>query len=176
MKYLYTLILTVLLTSLTFAQEEVLDIIENSSGATTYYFIRHAEKDRSDANNKNPNLIQKGIFRAAKWSYVLERVKFDAVYSTDYNRTKQTAQPTAEKNNVEITIYNPKELNSDDFIKNTKGKTVLVVGHSNTTPMFANAVIGEEKYESIDDSNNANLYIVTISSSGEISDTLLVID
>ena len=176
MKYFYTLILTVLLSSLTFAQEEVLDIIENSSETTTYYFIRHAEKDRSDANNKNPNLIQKGIFRAAKWSYVLEHVKFNAVYSTDYNRTKQTAQPTAEKNNVEITIYNPKELNSDDFIKNTKGKIVLVVGHSNTTPMFANAVIGEEKYESIDDSNNANLYIVTITSSGEISDTLLVID
>ena len=176
MKYFNTLILTVLLTSLTFAQEEVLDIIENSSETTTYYFIRHAEKDRSDANNKNPNLIQKGIFRAAKWSYVLEHVKFDAVYSTDYNRTKQTAQPTAEKNNVEITIYNPKELNSDDFIKNTKGKIVLVVGHSNTTPMFANAVIGEEKYESIDDSNNANLYIVTIRSSGKKQDFLLVVE
>jgi len=98
------------------------------------------------------------------------------VYSTDYNRTKQTAQPIAEKNNLGITIYNPSELNSEEFKKATKGKTVLVVGHSNTTPMFVNAVIGSEKYESIDDSNNANLYIVTISSIGEISNTLLVID
>lgn len=175
MKTIFTLILTVLLVLSAFSQENI-EAKENSVNTTTYYFIRHAEKDRSDASNKNPNLMQKGIFRAAKWSYVLEHVKFDAVYSTDYNRTKQTAQPTAEKNNVEITIYDPKELNSKEFIKNTKGKTVLVVGHSNTTPMFVNAVIGKEKYESIDDSNNANLYIVTISSSGEISDILLVID
>ncbi len=175
MKTIFTLILTVLLVLPAFSQENI-EAKENSVNTTTYYFIRHAEKDRSDASNKNPNLMQKGIFRAAKWSYVLEHITFDAVYSTDYNRTKQTAQPTAEKNNVEITIYDPKELNSKEFIKNTKGKTVLVVGHSNTTPMFVNAVIGKEKYESIDDSNNANLYIVTISSSGEISDTLLVID
>ncbi|MBE9489947.1 MAG: histidine phosphatase family protein [Bacteroidetes bacterium] len=176
MKHLFTLILTVLFTLSAFAQDEIVDIIEKSPETTTYYFIRHAEKDRSDKTNKNPNLIQSGILRAAKWSLVLEHEKFDAVYSTDYNRTKQTAQPTAEMNNVEITIYNPRELNSEEFIKNTKGKTVLVVGHSNTTPKFVNAVIGNEKYDSIDDSNNANLYIVTISSSGEISDTLLVID
>ena len=175
MKTIFILILTVLLVLPAFSQENI-EAKENSVNTTTYYFIRHAEKDRSDASNKNPNLMQKGIFRAAKWSYVLEHIKFDAVYSTDYNRTKQTAQPTAEKNNVEITIYDPKELNSEEFIKNTKGKTVLVVGHSNTTPMFVNAVIGKEKYEQINDSNNANLYIVTISSSGEISDTLLVID
>ena len=176
MKHLFTLILIVLFTLPTFAQDQMVDAVENAPKTTTYYFVRHAEKDRSDKTNKNPNLIQSGILRAAKWSLVLENVKFDAVYSTDYNRTKQTAQPTAEKNNVEIIIYNPRELNSEEFIKNTKGKTVLVVGHSNTTPKFVNAVIGKEKYESIDDSNNANLYIVTISSSGEISDTLLVID
>ena len=176
MKHLFTLILIVLFTLPTFAQDQMVDVVENAPKATTYYFVRHAEKDRSDKTNKNPNLIQSGILRAAKWSLVLENVKFDAVYSTDYNRTKQTAQPTAEKNNVEIIIYNPRELNSEEFIKNTKGKTVLVVGHSNTTPKFVNAVIGKEKYESIDDSNNANLYIVTISSSGEISDTLIVID
>jgi 2,3-bisphosphoglycerate-dependent phosphoglycerate mutase len=175
MKYLFTLILTVLITLPTFSQETI-EVKENTVKTTTYYFIRHAEKDRSDATNKNPNLIQKGLFRAAKWSYVLEHVKFDAVYSTDYNRTKQTAQPTAEKNNIEVTIYNPRELNSDEFIKNTKGKTVLIVGHSNTTPMFVNAVIGSEKYESIDDSNNANLYIVTVSSTGEISDLVVVVD
>lgn len=175
MKYLFTLILTVLLSLPTFSQENT-EALENSIGTTTYYFIRHAEKDRSDTTNKNPNLIQKGMFRAAKWTYVLEHVKFDAVYSTDYNRTKQTAQPTAEKNGLEIIIYDARELYSEEFIKNTKGKTVLIVGHSNTTPMFVNTVIGKEKYEPINDSNNANLYIVTISSNGEISDLVLVVD
>jgi 2,3-bisphosphoglycerate-dependent phosphoglycerate mutase len=176
MKYLLILSFTILFTFPTFAQDETIDVVEHQTETTTYYFIRHAEKNRSDANNKNPNLIQEGILRAAKWSLVLDNVKFDAVYSTDYNRTKQTAQPTAEKNGLDITIYDPRNLYSKDFINQTNGKTVLVVGHSNTTPKFVNAVLGQEKYKSIDDSNNANLYIVTILTTGEKSDVLLVIE
>ena len=49
------------------------------------------------------------------------------------------------------------------FLQETKGKTVLVVGHSNTTPAFVNKILAVEKYKDIDDNNNANLYIVTIS-------------
>lgn len=143
---------------------------------TTYYFIRHAEKDRSDKTNKDPNLIMEGILRAAKWSLVFENVPFDAIYSTDYNRTKQTAQPTAEKKGLEVKLYDPRQLYSEEFAKATKGQTVLIVGHSNTTPAFVNTVLGERKYQNIDDNNNANLYIVTISSSGEKSDVLLVIE
>jgi 2,3-bisphosphoglycerate-dependent phosphoglycerate mutase len=170
MKHLLILSFTIFFALPTFSQES------NSQETTTYYFIRHAEKDRSDTNNKNPTLIQEGILRAAKWSLVFDNVKFDAIYSTDYNRTKQTAQPTAEKNEIDILIYDPRNLYSEGFINNTKGKTILVVGHSNTTPQFVNAILGQEKYQSINDSNNANLYIVTISSSSEISDILLVIE
>jgi len=170
MRHLLILTFTILFALPTFSQEE------KASETTTYYFIRHAEKNRSDATNKDPHLIQKGILRAAKWSFVLEHVKFDVVYSTDYNRTKETAQPTAETNGLDITIYDPRQLNSDTFIANTKGKTVLVVGHSNTTPMFVNAVLGVKKHANIDDNNNANLYIVTISANGEKSDSLLVVE
>ena len=171
MKRLVILCFALLLTLPTFAQDS-----NSNEKTTTYYFIRHAEKDRSDKTNKDPNLIQKGVLRAAKWSFVLENIEFDAVYSTNYNRTKQTAQPTAEKKGVEVTIYDPRQLFSEEFANNTLGKTVLVVGHSNTTPAFVNAVLGMKKYDSIDDNNNANLYIVTISPSGEKSDTLLVIN
>ena len=129
---------------------------------SSFYFIRHAEKDRSDKTNRNPELTEAGHARAQKWSQVLKNVEFDIVYSTDYNRTQQTATPTAEKNNVKITSYDPRNIDGKAFIENNIGKTVLVVGHSNTTPAFVNAVINEKKYEDIDDSNNANLYIVTI--------------
>ncbi|AXT20532.1 phosphoglycerate mutase [Flavobacteriaceae bacterium AU392] len=170
MRHLFIFTLIVLLATPAFSQQK-----ENTE-TSTFYFIRHAEKDRSDAKNRNPNLIEKGLLRAAKWSKVLENVKFDNVYSTNYNRTKQTALPTAEKNNLEITLYDPRNIDGSAFIKNNKGKTVLVVGHSNTTPAFVNAVIGSKKYKNIDDSNNANLYIVTIFPNGNLSDTMLVID
>ena len=129
---------------------------------STYYLIRHAEKDRSDTSNKNPDLMQKGTERAIRWSEVLKDIAFDMVYTTDYNRTKQTASPTAESKNLEILFYNPRTLFDEEFQKATTGKTVLVVGHSNTTPFFANKILESEKYQQIDDYNNANLYIVTV--------------
>ncbi len=129
---------------------------------STFYFIRHAEKDRSDKTNRNPELTDTGHARAIKWKEVFSNISFDVVYSTDYNRTKQTAQPTATKNNLKLTIYNPRTIDGKAFLKNNKGKTALIVGHSNTTPAFVNAVIGEKQYGDINDSNNANLYIVTI--------------
>lgn len=130
---------------------------------TTYYFIRHAEKVRTDKANKNPNLTEKGNDRAENWNAVFKNVKFDFIYSTNYNRTIQTATPTAKSNDLEIQLYNPRELYSDHFKQKTTGKTVLIVGHSNTTPLFVNKIISKEKYGDIDDTNNSNLYIVTIS-------------
>jgi broad specificity phosphatase PhoE len=173
MKKLLLLILCLTFTFPIFSQEDNKEIKQKPS---VYYFIRHAEKNRDDNTNKNPNLIQKGVFRAAKWSYVLENIKFDAIYSTDYNRTKQTAEPTAEKQDLEITIYDPRNIDIKTFLASTKGQTVLVVGHSNTTPMFVNAILDNEKYPQIEDTNNANLYIVSVTNSGEISDSLLVVD
>jgi len=166
----------ILLLVITFSLPSCAQETEKTTETTTFYFIRHAEKDRSDKENRNPNLTEEGILRAAKWSLVLKNMKFDAVYSTDYNRTKQTAQPTAEQNELEITIYDPRNLDGKAFLEANKGKTVLVVGHSNTTPAFVNSVLEKEKYSDIDDNNNANLYIVTISPSGEMSDVVLVID
>ena len=76
---------------------------------------------------------------------------------------------------MELTIYDPRHIDGKAFINKTKGKTVLIVGHSNTTPMFVNAVIGNKKYNQIDDNNNGNLYIVTIVDD-KILDHILVIN
>ncbi len=176
MKYRTTLLLVFFLSILSFnckGQDKTPD--EKETIVSTFYFIRHAEKDRSDKTNRNPELTEAGHARAQKWSEVLKNVEFDMVYSTDYNRTQQTASPSAKKNNVTVTSYDPRNIDGKTFIDDNSGKTVLVVGHSNTTPAFVNVVIGEKKYEDIDDSNNANLYIVTIIN-GIAQSTVLQID
>ena len=147
----------------------------SDSKISTYYFIRHAEKDRSDNTNSNPHLNEKGKHRAEKWNEVFSNIKLDAIYSTNFFRTKETALPIAIKNSQELTIYNPRELNINAFLKNTYGKKILIVGHSNSTPTFVNSILGNKKYDMIDDNNNANLYIVTIADS-VIADQLLVIE
>jgi len=128
---------------------------------TVYYLIRHAEKDRTTPS-KDPVLNEKGLERANNWAKIFEEVKFDLIYSTDYKRTQQTALPTASEKNLVIQNYDPDHLYNQIFKRKTKGKTVLVVGHSNTTPVFVNTILGEKKYEQIDDKDNGKLFIVTV--------------
>lgn len=168
MKYFF-LFAFAILTTTSFSQDKI------ASETSTYYFIRHAEKDRSDKTNKNPHLTKIGKERAENWNKIFANIKFDAIYSTDYNRTIETAQPTATKNELELTIYHHYKLDKKVFLKNTEGKTILIVGHSNTTPMFVNAILGYKKYEDIDDSNNGKLYIVT-KINDEVSDQVLTIN
>lgn len=129
---------------------------------TTYYLIRHAEKDRSNPNNNNPELTRKGYFRAETWAKVFEKVPLDAIYSTNYNRTLMTAFHTSQQQQIEISMYDAKDLYSADFQATTRGKTVLVVGHSNTTPAFVNKILGEDRYQTMKDNDNSSLYIVTV--------------
>lgn len=135
---------------------------EEKTDITTYYFLRHAEKDKSDPSNKNPELSKKGLKRVENWKKHFKNIHFDAVYSTNYYRTKQTAQPIADANTLEITFYQPNTIEYDAFLSNTKKQTVLIVGHSNTTPNFVNKIIGEKKYNPIDETVNNKLFIITI--------------
>lgn len=130
---------------------------------TTYYLIRHAEKNRLVTSDNNPNLKEKGVDRAVKWSKTFKHINFDYIFSTNYKRTIQTALPTAKSKNLEIQFYDPSDLYNEEFKTLTSGKTVLIVGHSNTTPLFVNKILGEEKYPEMDDRNNSDLYIITIS-------------
>ena len=169
MKYLVTFLMIALVSCPTSGQDEAKVEI------TTYYFIRHAEKDRSDHTNKDPELDKRGLKRANKWAKYFKNIDLDAVYTTNYIRTQQTAQPTAEKHHLDIQTYDPNSLYSKDFEEATKGKTVLVVGHSNTTPAFVNKILKEDKYEDIDDNDNSKLFIVTISD-GKITDKVISIN
>ncbi len=107
---------------------------------TTYYFIRHAEKISENPGEKDPALTKQGRIRAKKWAEVFKEVPLNMIYSSNYIRTRQTAQPCADAKNLEIQLYNTEKLNDEDFQQKTKGKTVLIVGHNNTTPQFVNAV------------------------------------
>ena len=178
------LILLVTLTSCNFNKSEssdkhILKQVEASKkewNNTTYYLIRHAEKERSNPNEKDPALNEAGMKRAEKWAKVLKEVPFDMVYSTNYKRTKATALPISKANELEIEIYDPNDLYNLDFQKKTKGKTVLIVGHSNTTPAFVNAILKKKKYEDFPDDENGGLFIVTVSPNKTISTQLLFIN
>lgn len=132
---------------------------ESKAQTTTYYFIRHSEKID---NSENPDLSEKGKIRAENWKNIFSETKFDAVYSTDFKRTIQTATPILNSRNLNAIIYIPKTIDIELFKSETKNKTILIVGHSNSTPEFVNKLIKEKKYEKIDETIFGNLYIVSI--------------
>lgn len=142
---------------------------------STFYFIRHAEKDRSDPENKDPELNQEGLGRAIRWERVFSDVRLNEIYSTDYERTMMTAAPTAINQDLIIKNYDPSAINIEEFKAANLGLNVLVVGHSNTTPDFVNKLLGEEKYQEIDDYDNSNLFIVRIIN-GKATDMRLKMD
>jgi 2,3-bisphosphoglycerate-dependent phosphoglycerate mutase len=147
----------------------ILQISFGQQSTTTYYFIRHAEKVD---NSQNPDLSEIGLERANLWNKIFSEVSFDEIYSTDYKRTIQTATPTATDKKIQIKLYNPKTIAIDSFKKETLGKKVLIVGHSNTTPNFVNQIINQKIYADIEDTTFGNLYIVTIND-GTITHQLL---
>lgn len=124
------------------------------------YFIRHAEKVRD--NSSDPLLTKFGEERAVHWANVFKNVDFDAVYSTSTLRTVATALPTAAQNDLQIILYDATDIDISALAEMYKGKSILVVGHSNTTPEIVNDLMGEERYSEIEDDNFSNLYIVTI--------------
>lgn len=143
---------------------------------TTYYFIRHAEKDTSDPDDKDPELAEEGIIRAGKWAEVFKDVTFDLIYSSDYKRTRSTAQRIADSQNKDVKIYDASKLNDDSFQADTKGKTVLVVGHSNSNPEFVNYILEEKRYTNIPDTESGSLFIVTVFPDGTKNSQVLYIN
>ncbi len=128
---------------------------------TTYYLIRHAEKDRTNPDDKDPTINDDGFKRAEKWATIFSEIELDAIYSSDFQRTQQTAKPTADSKNFPVNSYDPHEIYDSNFFELTEGLQVLVVGHSNTIPKLANFILNEERYENIPDSIDGRLYIVT---------------
>lgn len=131
-------------------------------GVSTFYFVRHAEKDRSDPEETDPELSQDGLGRAMHWDVILKDVELDAIYSTDYRRTAMTAAPTSVNRNIDVQYYDPRIMDIAQFKTDHLNQNVLVVGHSNTTPEFVNQMLGEEKYYPMDDDDNGSLFIVQI--------------
>jgi broad specificity phosphatase PhoE len=138
---------------------------------TTLILIRHAE--RGNDGSKDPPLADAGTIRANNLVNVFKNTDIVAIYSSDYKRTKNTAAPLAQTKNLEIKLYEPmKEDEIKKIIAENKGKTVLVVGHSNTTPWTANVLTGGE-LKDFADTDYGNILIVNVWDGGKTSMTWL---
>ena len=105
--------------------------------SATYILVRHAEKATTPP--KDPPLTAAGQQRAQRLASSLHGTRLDAVYSSAYQRTLQTAEPTAQAQELPVIDYAPDDAAA--FATRLRAEhprgTVLVVGHSNTLPPLA---------------------------------------
>jgi len=134
---------------------------------TTFILVRHAEK--ADDGTKDPELTSPGISRAENLYALLNKAEISAIYSTDYKRTKLTVVPLAESKSLTIQSYDwsDPEAMLSKMLVDYSGGTVVISGHSNTTPVLANLLLGEEKFSQFPDDEYGNLIIITTSSLGQ---------
>ena len=93
---------------------------------TKIFIVRHADR-LGDADE----LSALGIKRASELKRVLAPSKIDSIFSTNFVRTKKTAQPLSSRR-TPIQLYSDEMGLVKRIIQNCSGKRVLVVGHSNT--------------------------------------------
>jgi 2,3-bisphosphoglycerate-dependent phosphoglycerate mutase len=132
--------------------------------ATTFILTRHAEITEGGSN---PSLSAEGKARAQFLSEMLANVDLLSVYATDYNRTQETAQITADAQGLSVTSYDPfDQVALAEEILAMNNETVLVVGHSNTIPELLNLLSGSDDYETFEEDEFDNLFIVHTSELG----------
>jgi 2,3-bisphosphoglycerate-dependent phosphoglycerate mutase len=142
------------------------------STLTTFIFVRHAEKVID--GSKDPELTAEGKERAVRLSSMLANQKVNAVYATDFKRTRLTVEPMATNHQLMVTTYESfEEARLKELAARHKGGTIVICGHSNTTPAMINKLIGRDQLKQWEDADYGNFVIVTVSASGETSLTML---
>lgn len=141
---------------------------------TIVYIVRHAEKksgeqlsEQERKDDRLVDLLPEGYARAEVLAWMLRDVEFDAVYSTDYKRTRMTIKPLADRQSLDMRILDPRMRRAGSTIrsKDQAGKTLLMCGHSNTIPSLLKELgveIPEKILKGYDD-----LFVVVLGREGD---------
>ena len=143
---------------------------------TTVYLVRHAEKAAAPA--ADPPLTEAGTKRAEELVRTLSKAGIKTISTSQFLRTKHTAEPLAKQLGVPNTVIpvkmdtmNTRALSPDylkqisDLIASSAGN-VLIVGHSNTVPELIKA-LGGDNVPTIDDATYDDLFVLTVYAKGK---------
>ncbi len=136
----------------------------------TIIIVRHAEK--ATEPYRDPPLTVSGEKRAETLARMLVDSRVSDIYSTNFIRTKETVNNTADMLDIEIQPYNSSEELVGLIKTQNSGKVVLVAGHSNTVPEIITALGVKASPPQIDGQFD-NLFIVTTCFKGKASLTHL---
>jgi broad specificity phosphatase PhoE len=139
----------------------------STTASTTVILVRHAEK--AGPTGDVP-LNGAGQERARVLVHVLGELEIDAIYSTPFARTRQTAQPLADAVGLDVTLMDVGATYSRSMAAKIRseheGDVVVVVSHSNTVPEIIRE-LGAGPVPTIEDHEYDDLYVVTLTGDGQ---------
>lgn len=127
--------------------------------STQIFLVRHAEPlNETDESS----LSEAGLQRAHALLHSVGASGLRKIFVSEKLRTRQTAEPVAAAIGVSPVVV--LAVATDDLVDSllaNKGKTMLVVGHSNTLPAILEG-LGVSETIVITDGEFDNLYVVTL--------------
>ncbi len=144
-----------------------------ATGSTTIILVRHAEKAAAPA--ADPPLTAAGTARAEALAELVKDAGVRDVVSTQFLRTRATAAPAAARLGLPVEALDARltaRATADSLLARYRGRTVLLVGHSNTIPAIIEA-LGAPRPADICDSGYDNLFVVTVPAAGSATDVHL---
>lgn len=155
MKFTLTFLVVFLLANTALAQVPLTD------SGTKIYLVRHAEKDTGN----NPVLTIAGCERAGDLVRLMKDRQIQRIYVTPYRRSQMTADSLRIQLGIDTVQYKA-DTTGAGLIKrilenNDAGKSILVIGHSNTILRIARG-LGVENIDPLDipDHENDNVLLV----------------
>lgn len=131
-----------------------------------FIFVRHAEKDTIGFD---PGLSDEGNARADRLVRIFGPLPLEAIFATPFRRTKLTAFPIARAKDVEVIQYDQGHL--DHFIEEVLWPgtgNMLIVGHSNTTPLLLNKILKEDRFDMIPESEYQHIFFIEKYPNGQL--------
>lgn len=124
----------------------------------TVYIVRHAEKATEPASDVY--LSQAGRNRAHDLKRLLIRSGITKIYSTNYNRTRETAMPVGSELGVPITTYPNNGMLALVRTFPTLRANALIVGHSNTVLTMLDSMKVPHTIKTISETDYDNIFVV----------------
>jgi phosphohistidine phosphatase SixA len=154
MKYLLIFMATIAFKNTAFAQQE--------PAVTKIFIVRHAEKE----SGKDPALTPAGNARAGDLMRALQHEAVKKIYVSQYKRTQMTGDSLRIQAGTKTVQYTADTL-CDNLVNTIMengdfGKTILIIGHSNTIPQIIRKFgVTNYPYGDIPDNEFDNLFVIT---------------
>lgn len=139
---------------------------------TVVIVVRHAE--RAGDPGSDPGLTEAGAARAQTLAQVLVDARVGAIITTQFRRTQLTAAPLAQAAGVTpVVIQAGRDTPTHareiaDAVRRFPGRTVLVVGHSNTVPAIVTA-LGGPAVGPLCDNEYGHLFTLVLEPGGRVN-------